>query len=194
MSTSRIIRLAGPADAGQVAAIYAPFCLETAVSFETAAPTPEEMARRIQKITERLPWLVLAEGDAVAGYVYAGPHRERAAYRWAVDVTAYVAPAHRRRGVGRTLYAALFRILRLQGYFKAYAGVTLPNPASCGLHEAVGFRPVGVYRGVGYKLGAWHDVQWYQLSLQPEQVEPPEPRGIREVMGTSEWEAALGTE
>lgn len=189
---SGIIRLAEPGDAEQIAAIYAPFCLETAVSFENVAPTTEEMAGRIRKITARLPWLVLAQHGVIAGYVYASPHRERAAYRWAVDVAVYVAASHRRRGVGRTLYEALFRVLRLQGYFKAYAGATLPNPASCLLHEAVGFQPVGVYRGVGYKLGAWHDVQWYQMSLQPEQAEPAEPRGIREVMDTPEFMAACG--
>ena len=156
-----LIRLASPGDASQIAAIYAPFCTDTTVSFETVAPSPEEMAQRIVKITERLPWLVLDDNGQIAGYVYASPHRERAAYSWSVDVAAYVAADHRRRGMGRALYTALFRILTAQGYFKAYAGVTLPNPASVGLHEAVGFERVGEYRGVGYKLGAWHDVRWY---------------------------------
>src|SRR4051812_25285781 len=121
------IRLATAADAAAVAAIYAPFCESTPISFEATAPTPEEMARRILKVMERLPWLVLDEDGTVAGYAYAGPHRERAAYRWAVDVTVYVAPDRRRRGVGRALYAVLFGLLRALGYYKAFAGVTLPN-------------------------------------------------------------------
>src|SRR5437763_5175883 len=130
------------------------------------------MAQRIRNITERFPWLVLEEIDRIAGYVYASPHRERAAYRWSVDVTAYVAADFRGRGVGRALYTALFHILAAQGHFKAYAGVTLPNPASVRLHESVGFERIGEYRGVGYKLGAWHDVRWYQRPLQPERPDP----------------------
>src|SRR5437870_8543284 len=125
MTTSTpCIRLAVSADAAPIAAIYAPFCTETPVSFETTPPTTDEMAARIRKITERLPWLVLEQGGEIAGYVYAGPHRERAAYQWSVDVAAYVAPSYRRRGVGRALYTTLLRILALQGYFKAYAGIT----------------------------------------------------------------------
>src|SRR5262249_41596064 len=133
------IRLATSDDAAQVAAIYAPFCTDTAISFETVAPSAEEMAQRIRNIIERFPWLVLDDDGRIAGYVYASPHRERAAYRWSVDVTAYVAGEFRRSGVGRALYTALFQILAAQGYIKAYAGVTLPNPGSVGLHEAVGF-------------------------------------------------------
>jgi phosphinothricin acetyltransferase len=185
------IRLAVAADADEIAAIYAPFCTETAVSFECVAPTPQEMAQRICKITEQLPWLVLEDGGHLAGYVYASPHRERAAYQWSVDVAAYVAPDFRRRGVGRALYTSLLRLLAAQGFFKAHAGVTLPNPASVGLHEALRFQSVGVYRGVGYKLGAWHDVRWYQLALQPERPEPPPSKPIGEVLDTPEWEAAL---
>lgn len=188
---SALIRLAIPADAEQVAAIYAPFCRDTAVSFEEIAPSPEEMARRIGDITERYPWLVLDDAEKIAGYVYASQHRSRAAYRWSVDVTAYVAPGYRRRGVGRALYASLFQLLALQGYFRAYAGVALPNPASIALHEALGFQTVGTYRRVGYKLGAWHDVRWLELALQPERPNPPEPRSLAEVLALPEAHAVL---
>ena len=133
-----VIRLATSYDADSIAAVYAPFCENTPISFETVAPTTEEMAKRIRKITEGYPWLVLEEGGEITGYVYASPHRERAAYQWSVDVTAYVQPQSHRRGVGRTLYSILFQLLRLQGYYKAYAGITLPNPASVGLHQAMG--------------------------------------------------------
>jgi L-amino acid N-acyltransferase YncA len=185
------IRLALPEDAEQIAAIYAPFCTDTAVSFENVAPTASEMAERIRKITERLPWLVLDDGGRIAGYVYASPHRERAAYQWSVDVTAYVSADYRRRGVGLALYTALFRVLVLQGYFKTYAGVTLPNPASVGLHESIGFERIGEYRGDGYKLGKWHDVRWYQRSLQPERPDPPPPHPLQEVLHTAAWEQAM---
>jgi phosphinothricin acetyltransferase len=172
-----MIRLATEDDAAAVAAIYAPYCETTPISFEETAPTPAEMARRMRTILERLPWLVLTD-DGIAGYAYAAPHRERAAYRWSVDVTVYVDAARHRRGVGRALYGALFPILRQLGYFKAYAGITLPNAKSVGLHEAVGFEPVGTYHGVGHKFGVWHDVRWYQLALQPERSDPPPPRSL----------------
>jgi phosphinothricin acetyltransferase len=190
LMTARI-RLALPEDAEQITAIYAPFCTDTAVSFEYDAPTAAEMAERIRKITERLPWLVLDDASRIAGYVYASPHRERAAYQWSVDVAAYVASDYRRRGVGSALYTALFRVLTAQSYYKAYAGVTLPNPASERLHESMGFERVGEYRGVGYKFGKWHDVRWYQRALQPERTNPPAPRTVQEVMQSAIWDQAL---
>jgi len=185
------IRLVVEQDANQIAAIYAPFCEQTAVSFENTAPRPEVMAQRIRSLTAQFPWLVLEDSGRIAGYAYASPHRERAAYGWSVDVTVYIAAESRRKGVGRALYTALLPVLALQGYYKAFAGVTLPNPASVGLHEAVGFVPVGVYRGVGYKLGAWHDVAWYQRALQPEQPAPAPPQPVQAVLGTAGWVEAL---
>jgi L-amino acid N-acyltransferase YncA len=185
------IRPATEADAAAVAAIYASFCEASPVSFEEVAPSAAEMAGRVCKILEQFPWLVLDDGGTVAGYTYASKHRERAAYRWSVDTTVYVAGAYRRRGVGRALYTALLPLLRLQGYFKAFAGVTLPNPGSVGLHTAVGFAPVGVYHGVGYKHGAWHDVGWFQLELQLQRPAPEPPRIAAAVVGSPEWHAAL---
>lgn len=183
--------MAAERDAADIRAIYAPFCERTPTSFETHAPTLEEMEQRIQKITAQFPWLVCETDGAVAGYAYACPHRERAAYRWAADVAVYTGEGQRRTGIGRALYTALFQILRAQNHFKAYAGITLPNPGSVGLHEAMGFTPVGIYRGVGHKFGAWHDVGWWQLALQPEVANPPEPRGVHAVQPTADWRAAL---
>jgi phosphinothricin acetyltransferase len=110
-----------------------------------SAPAPEEIARRIQNITQQWPWLVLEDDEVVAGYAYASRHRERAAYGWAVDTAVYVSHRFQRHGVGRALYTTLFSLLRKQGFFKACAGITLPNTASIGLHEAMGFKLVGVY-------------------------------------------------
>jgi len=185
------IRPARGGDAAAIAEIYRPFCESTTVSFENEAPSATEMAERIRTMGERLPWLVLDDGGTLAGYAYASRHRERAAYGWAVDVTVYVAPTHRRRGVGRALYTSLLELLRLLGYFKAYAVITLPNPSSIGLHEAVGFEPVGVFKGVGYKLGAWRDVAHYQRALQPEQKDPPPPRLPSALAGLPEYDDAL---
>ncbi len=185
------IRLADKRDAAEVAAIYAPFCESSVVSFETAAPTADEMAMRIGTIGVQRPWLVLDAGGAVVGYAYAAPHHERAAYRWSVSSAVYVSPSYRRRGAGRALYTTLFQLLRHLGYFTATAGITLPNAASVGLHEAFGFALVGVYRDIGYKFGGWHDVAWYQAKIQAPIVDPPEPRPIAALKDTPEWDAAV---
>jgi L-amino acid N-acyltransferase YncA len=188
-----IIRLATPADAAQLAAIYAPIVRDTIISFEFVPPDEAELHQRVQQTLAQLPWLVAERDDAILGYAYASSHRTRAAYQWSVDVSVYVGATMRGQGIGRALYTALFQILRLQGFYNAYAGVTLPNAASVGLHEALGFRPVGVYRNVGYKMGAWHDVGWWQLALQPHQPAPEPPRPLAEVQQHELWAAALAS-
>lgn len=156
------IRLATPHDAAAVAAIYAPYVEGTPVSFEEKAPSAEEMKRRIETILTAYPFLVAEEDGVVVAYAYASRHAERAAYRWSCDVTVYVAPFAQRRGFGRRLYTELLQMLARQGVHAAYAGITLPNEKSVGLHEAMGFKPVGIYREVGFKQGAWRDVGWWQ--------------------------------
>jgi L-amino acid N-acyltransferase YncA len=179
ISMATQIRFALPTDAAGILAIYGPYCESTCVSFEIVAPTIEQIQERIARITTEYPWLVAEVDGQIAGYVYASRHHERAAYRWSVDVAVYVSTSQHRRGVGRILYETLFSILREQGYFKAFAGITLPNPASVGLHESLGFRPAAVFRGVGYKFGRWLDVGWWQMDLQPERIEPTNPQPIR---------------
>jgi L-amino acid N-acyltransferase YncA len=185
------IRLATVDDAGAVAAIYAPYCDGSAVSFEQTAPSPEQMAERITAVLAQRPWLVLEDDGAVVGYAYATPHNERWAYRWSVNTAIYIRDTHQRRGAGRALYTTLFDVLRLLGYYRAVAGITLPNPASVGLHETMGFEPVGVYRDIGYKLGAWRDVGWYEAPIQPLPAIPSEPRSIDTLRESVEWEAAV---
>jgi L-amino acid N-acyltransferase YncA len=186
-----MIRLAGPGDAAQVAAIYAPHVTGASTSFEVAPPDAAEMAARIASTLAHMPHLVLEIGGEVLGFAYASKHRERAAYQWSVDVSVYVHERARRRGVGRALYESLFALLRLQGFYAAHAGITLPNPASVGLHEALGFRPVGVYRSVGFKRGAWHDVGWWQLPLRERTGTPDPPRSLAEAQRDPEWGRAL---
>jgi phosphinothricin acetyltransferase len=184
------IRLATPDDAEQVQAVYAPYC-HTPISFETEPPSVEEMRGRMTKTLAQLPWLVCEQGGEVLGYAYAGQHRERAAYRWSVDTSVYVRQGNHRRGVGRALYTSLLAMLPLQGYVNAYAGATLPNPASVGLHRAMGFVLVGVYERVGFKYGAWHDVAWFQRPLRPRPDEPPPPLRLEDVCHTPAWLEAL---
>ncbi|NMG19447.1 arsinothricin resistance N-acetyltransferase ArsN1 family B [Brasilonema bromeliae] len=190
---SSIIRLANEQDAEQVLEIYAPFCEHSPVSFEVQPPTLDEMQQRIAKVLEKLPWLVCEHDGKVLGYVYAAPHRDRTAYQWAVDVSVYIHESVRRSGIGRALYTSLLKILVLQGYYSAYAGVTLPNTASERLHELMGFQFIGIYQGVGYKCGAWHDVVWYELSLQPRRPNPKPPININVLRNTLELEYALAS-
>lgn len=186
------IRLAGPHDAPFIAEIYRPVVESTPISFETHPPSAAEMGRRIEETLRFYPWLVGEYEGGVIGYAYAAGHRVRAGYRWSVDTSAYVDAAFRRRRVGLALYTSLLRILAAQGHFNAYAGITLPNPASVAVHEAVGFRPVGVYRNVGYKLGEWHDVGWWHLELQAHRTSPPPPVGIDILQEQPSWPALVG--
>jgi L-amino acid N-acyltransferase YncA len=185
------IRLATEADSTQIGAIYRPIVESTAVTFEIDPPNPEEIHRRIGETLPCYPWLVCDVNGVIAGYAYATRHRVRAAYQWSVETSVYVHPDFRRYGIGRGLYASLFGILKVQGYFNAYAGITLPNPASVALHECVGFQSLGVYRHVGYKLGAWHDVGWWQLAIRERVLSPQKPLELRVLLDRPDWDAFL---
>jgi L-amino acid N-acyltransferase YncA len=131
--------------------------------------------------------------SAVIGYAYGAQHRDRAAYAWSAEVSAYVHANAQGAGVGKALYASLFAVLSLQGFRSAYAGITLPNAASVRLHEAVGFTPVGVYHDIGYKFGRWHDVAWFERVLGPHETEVRPPRPISEITTEQSFIAALRT-
>ncbi len=186
-----VTREANRIDSAAILDIYGPVVAHTAISFEIEVPTVEEMTGRIERTTHDYPWLVMEIDGQVAGYAYASQHRERRAYQWSADVSMYVDERFRRRGVGRALYTSLFAALELLGYVNLYAGIALPNPGSVGLHESMGFEPVGVYRSVGYKLGAWRDVGWWQRDLSVHVDQPEPPRTVDEVRGSAGWAAAL---
>jgi L-amino acid N-acyltransferase YncA len=174
------IRMATADDARSVRDIYAPIVEGTTTSFELTVPSADELTARITERQPAHPWLV-AEDDGngregrIAGYAYAGRFSGRAAYDWSVETSIYLAESARGRGVGRTLYGALLALLTAQGYHQAMAGITLPNPASVGLHQEMGFTPVGVYRSAGRKFGAWRDVGWWQRTLATVDGEPRPP-------------------
>src|ERR1051326_4721699 len=170
------IRLATSGDGVAMAEIYRPIVASTPISFEVEPPDHQEFERRIEKTLTGHPWLVCEYDGRVTGYAYASRHRERSAYQWAVDTSVYVHSPFSRPGIGQALYTSLLRILIAQGYYNAYAGITLPNPGSVGLHESVGFKPLCIYRNVGYKLGAWYDVGWWELALQPVRARSEERR------------------
>jgi L-amino acid N-acyltransferase YncA len=171
------VRSADPhRDAAACAAIYAPYVEGGAVSFEEDSPDAAGLAKRIAVAAATYPWLVVEGDGEVVGFAYAGRHRMRPAYRWAVDVSVYVAAGRHGQGYGRALYGELLGRLRRQRFQVACAGITLPNEASVSLHESLGFVVVGVYRRIGWKAGAWRDVGWWQLELKsPSNDLPPEP-------------------
>jgi phosphinothricin acetyltransferase len=160
------VRIARPVDGDAVAAIYAPYVSETVISFEETPPSGLDMASRIEATLSTHPFLVFEDRGRILGYAYAGPHGAREAYRWSANVSVYAAQDAHRRGVGRSLYTTLFETLRRQGFHSLFAGITLPNKGSVGLHEAMGFTHLGTYREVGFKLGLWHDVGYWRLGLR----------------------------
>ena len=181
-----MIRRAEPSDASACLEVYAPYVATSAATFETEPPSAGEMERRIR--AAKL-WLVAERDGEIAAFAYGGTHRSRAAYRWTVETSVYVGGAHARRGLGLQLYSALLPALEDRGYRMAVAGITLPNPASVGLHEAVGFVAVGIYRRIGWKAGEWRDVGWWQRPLgtdPPGGGPPPEPLGAARD-GTAAW-------
>jgi L-amino acid N-acyltransferase YncA len=173
------LRPVTPADAPAIAAIYAPIVRETAISFEAVPPSDDEIRARIAALHPQRPWIVAEDDDAFLGYAYAGEFRSRAAYRWSIETTVYVAAAAHRRGVGRALYTALFGLLDALGYRRAYAGITLPNDASLALHHAVGFTDAGLLRRAGYKFDRFYDVAFLERSLGTDPAPPDgEPRSF----------------
>jgi phosphinothricin acetyltransferase len=166
------VRQATPGDAAQIAAIYAPYVNDTAISFEEIPPDVDEVIRRIARCAAGWQWLVAEVRGSVVGYAYGSQHRERSAYRWSVETSVYVDSSVHRQGVGRALYNLLLSDLANKGFCQAYAGTTLPNDSSVKLHTAMGFTPIGVFRSVGWKFGRWHDVAWFQRTLRDG---PPAP-------------------
>lgn len=169
------IRLARAEDAPDLLEIYKPYVSETAVSFETGVPSVSEFADRIRDTLSQFPWLVAEIDGRAVGYAYAVAHRARKAYDWSVDSTVYIGNGFRGRGIGRALYSRLFELLKEQGVANVFAGITQPNEASVRLHESLGFVRVGLFKDVGFKLGKWWDVGWWQLQLQ----KPDRPKPIR---------------
>lgn len=170
-----MMRLATIHDTEQILEIYAPYVQTTNISFETIVPSKEEMEKRIERVLVNNPWIVYEADKGILGYAYASKHRERVAYKWAVDVSVYVRQECIGKGIGKALYTALISILKLQGYCNVYAGICLPNDSSVGIHKYFGFSKIAHFNNVGYKFGQWHDVGWWEMILQQHRSEPSEP-------------------
>jgi L-amino acid N-acyltransferase YncA len=160
-----MIRPVTTSDAAAICEIYNGYVRDTVITFEEAPVAPAEMARRIEDFTARFPWLVAEEQRAIVGYAYATPWRVRSAYRFSVETTVYVASGHHGRGVGSALYRELLAALRKLDVHCAVGGIALPNEASVALHEKLGFTKIGQFVEIGYKLGRWVDVGYWELIL-----------------------------
>lgn len=169
------IRIARSTDGDALAKIYAPIVENTFISFEEVPPTAAEMAGRVEATLQTHPWLVFEDAGTAVAFAYATTHRTRAAYKWSCDVSVYVGETARRKGLADRLYRRLFDTLIHQGFGSVFAGIALPNEASVGFHERMGFEPVGVYPRVGFKNGSWRDVGWWSRPLQALDDNPPPP-------------------
>jgi L-amino acid N-acyltransferase YncA len=160
-----VIRTARKEDAPFILEIYAPYVLETPVTFEEIVPDVKEIVSRMEGVAYQLPYLVCEMDEKVAGYAYACDFRTRAAYRWIKELSVYVHPDFRRRNIARALYSCIINLLKYQGVVTVLACITVPNPISVNFHENFGFRKVGEFEANGYKLGQWHNVGWWEMHL-----------------------------
>ncbi len=181
------IRLAKPLDASEILNIYAPYVLNTTITFELEVPSITDFTQRVEKYLEESPWLVYEKKGVIAGYAYASAHRGRAAYQWNREVSVYVHDAYKRQGIAKKLYTTLFQLLRLQGYTNALAGIVQPNQASVAFHKSLGFQLVGTYNNIGYKLGAWQRVSWYELALQQTDHPPTSVLSMKDLKKEAEY-------
>ena len=173
------IRVAEPGDAPGILSIYSPYILNSGITQETELPTTEGMRQRVIQNLEERPWIVCESGGEIAGYAYAGKHRERKGYQWCIEPSVYIGEKFHRSGIATALYTALFDILKLQGFVNAYAVITLPNDKSVAFHERFGFHYLTTYKKIGYKLGRWHDVGWWEKQVNEYPTNPTDPTPFR---------------
>ena len=185
------IRLAVEPDTDQIRAIYEPIVEQTYISFEYSTPDASELWERIQKTLDQWPWLVCEVENVIAGFAYASHHRSRTAYQWCAELSVYVDPRFQNRKIARALYMTLIEILKMQGYYNAYAGIALPNPVSVAFHEGLGFTKIGEYTSIGHKLGKWHNVGWWELNLQPYAEDPDKPKPLPRIIDQPKFSEIL---
>jgi len=162
----RQLRPCRPSDASSICEIYNYFVRESVATFEEEPVSEREMGRRIREITDHLPWLVWEEAESIQGYAYAAPWKARSAYRFSAESTVYMAPGLTSRDIGTRLYEGLMAELRRRGVHCVVGGIALPNAASIALHEKLGFSKIGHFKEIGWKLGRWVDVAYWELVLQ----------------------------
>lgn len=177
------IRPAVEADYSQLLDIYTPYILGSGITFDTEVPSPEEWTKKIDDVRKKFPYLVAEADGQLVGFAYASPFKSRCAYEWSVESSVYVRQDGHRKGIGASLYEALLSMLKEQGVVNVIGGIALPNEPSVKLHEKCGIRPVAKFFDVGFKLGRWWDVGYWQLQLQ----KPSAPQPLKD---TKNWEGS----
>lgn len=175
------IRLATVQDIPRILEIYGPYVENTVCSFEYVVPNVEAFTKRFLKITAQFPWLVWEENGTVLGYAYGSRPFERAAYQWSAEASIYICPEAQGKGIGKKLYAALEKLLQIQGYRKVFAIITTANEASVAFHRAVGYRYIATMPDCGYKFGKWYGTVWMDKELNTWTVPPGEPIPIHQI-------------
>lgn len=170
-----IIRNIKSDDIISVLNIYAPFIANSTVTFENEIPNIDSFTNRIEHYVASFPWLVADVDGKIAGYAYASKYRDREAYQWMVECSIYLDPDFAGKGIAKNLYNALFEILKIQGIYKVFAVIGLPNLKSVSFHEKMGFTWFATYKNVGYKLGKWLNVGWWELILSEPKDTPKTP-------------------
>jgi L-amino acid N-acyltransferase YncA len=183
----KLIRLATIEDSAEILGIYKPFITGTTITFEYEIPSLDEFEDRMENIQSIYPWFVCEIDNNVVGYAYASKFNERAAYDWSVDFSIYINPEYHRRNIGKALYHALLETLKLQGFCNAYALITSPNIKSECMHKSLGFKEVGLCKNVGYKMGKWLGVRWFELQFAEHDEKPYKPKSIDKVKETKEF-------
>lgn len=175
------LRFATPEDAPRLISIYAPYILNTCITYEYTVPSVEEFAERIRSISSKMPYLLYESDGDILGYAYAAPHMTRAAYQWDAELSIYMNEQHHRSGIGTMLYKTLIALLKEQGYYNLYALISVPNDRSIGFHRSLGFEQVGVYPHTGYKLGRWNDLAILEYCTQPQLGHPVPTKSIHDL-------------
>ena len=191
MTAIKKIRLATTADSASILEIYTPFITDTVITFEYEVPTITAFSERMTNIQKKYPWLVCEINGKIVGYAYASQFAERAAFAWSVDFSIYINPKYHKRKIGKALYFSLFELLKLQGYYNAYAKITSPNIKSEALHKSLGFKPVGIYKNVAFKLGSWQDLICYEFKLMDYPKVPEKPKTIDEISANPKFDEIL---
>ena len=176
-----MLRYATIKDVSAILDIYAPYVLNTAITFEYDVPTLSEFEARFRAITKDFPWLVWEEDGKILGYAYAERPFARAAYSWAADLAIYLTKDAQRNGIGKSLYTAVEDIIRKQGYCLCYGVVTSENKQSCAFHEAMGYQKAAIFENCGFKFGQWYGTIWYEKRLREDDPTQP-PVSWREII------------
>ena len=172
MKETLIIRSATENDAEDILRIYSYYVMNTVITFEYTVPSLDDFRERIRNIISVYPFLVCLVNGRIAGYAYASPHMERAAYHWNAVLSVYHENKYTGQGIGSILYETLMDILKKQHVQNVYGIVTYPNIPSEKLHLKTGFTPVGIFHHTGFKYNRWHDVIWYEKFIGDNEKEP----------------------